>query len=131
MGTDYLNNKTLVEHLKKGNEGEYIFLIDTYHKKLCVYAKSLCRDVYLAEDIVQNVFENVWKKRKGLKEMYSVKSYLYKSVYNEFIDQYRKKNSLLALEKKYNAAADSIVTRPQNLSVNGFSLSLWKLVLGR
>ena len=109
MGTDYLNNKTLVEHLKKGNEGAYIFLIDTYHKKLCVYAKSLCRDVYLAEDIVQNVFENVWKKRKGLKEMYSVKSYLYKSVYNEFIDQYRKKNSLLALEKKYNETLKNIL----------------------
>ena len=101
MSLDYTDNKILVSHLKKGNENAFAYLMDTYHKKLCVYAKSLCRDVYLAEDIVQNVFENIWKQREKLKEMYSVKSYLYKSAYNEFINQYRKKSSLLEIEKKY------------------------------
>jgi RNA polymerase sigma-70 factor (ECF subfamily) len=101
VNADYKNNKVLVRELKKGDEGAFAYLMDTYHKKLCVYAKSLCRDVYLAEDIVQNVFENIWKQREKLKEMYSVKSYLYKSAYNEFINQYRKKSSLLEIEKKY------------------------------
>ena len=109
MSVDYINNKILVGHLKKGNEDAFAYLMDTYHKKLCVYAKSLCRDIYLAEDIVQNVFENIWKKRKGLKEVYSVKSYLYKSVYNEFINQYRKKTSLLVLEKEYIDILNTII----------------------
>lgn len=109
MNSDYFNNKTLVEHLKKGDENAYAYLMDTYYKKLCVYAKNLCRDVYLAEDIVQNVFENLWKQRKGLKEIYAVKSYLYKSVYNEFIDQYRKKSSLLVLEKEYIDTLNTIL----------------------
>lgn len=101
MKTDYTNNRTLVNHLSKGNEEAFVYLMDAYHKKLCVYAKSLCRDVYLAEDIVQNVFLNVWSRRQKLKTIYSVKSYLYQSVYNEFINQYRKKSNLISLEKAY------------------------------
>ncbi|WP_088323984.1 RNA polymerase sigma-70 factor [Polaribacter tangerinus] len=77
------------------------FLVTFYHKKLCVYALSLTNDRDLAEDIVQNVFISVWKNRFKLKENFVVKSYLYKSVYNEFIDQYRKQKKVLTLEKKY------------------------------
>lgn len=109
MSINYYNNKILIEHLKKGNEDAFAYLMDTYYKKLCVYAKSLCRDVYLSEDIVQNVFENIWKNRSSLKETHSVKSYFYKSVYNEFINQYRKKASLLAIEKEYVNALNSIL----------------------
>ena len=109
MNINYPNNKTIVEQLKKGDEDAFVYLMDFYHQKLCVYAKSLSNDVYVAEDIVQNVFENIWKKRKSLKEAYSVKSYLYKSVYNEFIDQYRKKNSLLILENEYINSLNTII----------------------
>jgi RNA polymerase sigma-70 factor (family 1) len=109
MSVDYINNKILVGHLKEGNEDAFSYLMDTYHKKLCIYSKSLCRETSLAEDIVQNVFENIWEKRKGLKEIYSVKSYLYKSVYNEFINQYRKKSSRLVLEKEYIDILNTII----------------------
>lgn len=101
MNIDYSNNKTLIKHLKKGNENAFAYLMDTYHNKLCVYAKSLCRDVYVAEDIVQNIFLNVWEKRQKLKDTYAIQSYLYQSVYNEFINQHRKKTTLITLEKEY------------------------------
>ena len=80
VNRDYSNNKTLVQNLKNGDEGAYGYLIDTFHQKLCVYAESLSRDVYIAEDIVQNIFLRVWEQRHKLKERYSIKSYLYQSV---------------------------------------------------
>ena len=101
MGENYSNNKNLINSLRKGDENAFAYLMDAYHKLLCVYAKSLCRDIYLAEDIVQNVFINVWERREKLKKDYSIKSYLYQCVYNELINQYRKKNSLLTLETAY------------------------------
>lgn len=101
MKTDYSNNKVLVEHLIKGDEKAYAYLMDAYYHKLCVYAKSLCFDIYMAEDIVQNVFLRVWEQRKKLKDKFSLKSYLYQSVYNEFIDQHRKKSALMKLEADY------------------------------
>lgn len=106
---DYNDNVILIESLKNGDEKAYKYLIDTYHHKLCVYANSLVKNIYSAEDIVQNVFIKVWEQRTRLKSEHAIKSFLYKLVYNEFIDLYRKNQSLFALEKSYHDALNSIV----------------------
>lgn len=118
MSKDYFNNKILIEHLRKGNEDAFAYLMDTYHKKLCVYAKSLCHDVYLAEDIVQNIFISIWERRQKLKEIYSIKSYLYQCIYNEFINQYRKKSSLIDFEKEYINTLNSILEEEDTNELN-------------
>lgn len=97
----FSNNKILIRDLKKGNEKAYAFLIETYYQALCTYATSLSQDYYKSEDIVQNVIIKTWEQREKLNTSYSLKSFLYRAVYNEFIDQYRKEVSFTALEKKY------------------------------
>lgn len=114
MDIDFSKNEILIKHLKKGNEDAFAYLIDTHHKKLCVYAKSLCHDIYLAEDIVQNIFLNVWERRKKLKDTFSIQSYLFQSVYNEFINQYRKKATLITLEKEYMKTMNTIMEDNNN-----------------
>nr|WP_294787063.1 RNA polymerase sigma-70 factor [uncultured Flavobacterium sp.] len=106
---DYSDNTTLIESLRNGDESAYTYLIDAYHHKLCVYANSLVKNVYSAEDIVQNVFIKVWEQRTRLKSDHAIKSFLYKLVYNEFIDLYRKNQSLFSLEKSYYDALNGIV----------------------
>ncbi|OMQ07806.1 RNA polymerase sigma factor [[Flexibacter] sp. ATCC 35103] len=106
---DYNDNATLIESLSKGDESAYNYLIDTYHHKLCVYANSLVKNIYSAEDIVQNVFIKVWEQRTRLKPDHALKSFLYKLVYNEFIDLYRKNQSLFSLEKSYYDALNSVI----------------------
>ena len=105
----YSDNKQLIKALKKGDSKAYTFLVDTYHHKLCIYVSSLTNDTDLAEDIVQNVFIRTWNKRSKLKDEFSIKSFLYRSVYNEFIDNYRKHKTVLPLEKKYIDALTTIV----------------------
>ena len=78
----------------------------TFYQKLCTYAYSLSRNHIAAEDIVQNVFAEVWLNRKNINPVLSIKNYLYKSVYNEFINQYRKNKPLQNVEKKYFEAVD-------------------------
>eukprot|EP01089_Gocevia_fonbrunei_P009729 TRINITY_DN22116_c0_g1_i1.p1 TRINITY_DN22116_c0_g1~~TRINITY_DN22116_c0_g1_i1.p1 ORF type:complete len:153 (+),score=30.18 TRINITY_DN22116_c0_g1_i1:81-539(+) len=63
----------------------------------------------MAEDIVQNVFVQVWEKRHKLKHDFSLENYLYKSVHNKFIDQYRKGKAVMALERKYIEALELAV----------------------
>jgi RNA polymerase sigma-70 factor (family 1) len=109
VNIDFSNNKTLIKHLRKGHEDAFAYLMDTHYKKLCIYAKSLCRDIYIAEDIVQNIFLNIWERRKKLKDTYSIQSYLYQSVYNEFINQHRKKTNLITLEKEYIKTLNTIL----------------------
>lgn len=103
------NNIKLIQALKKGNTDAYTFLVDTYHQKLCVYAFNLSHNHDNAEDIVQNVFLRVWQKRDKLKDDFVIQSFLYKSVYNEFIDLYRKEKSTMALEKIYIEALDVVI----------------------
>ncbi|MBU2904326.1 RNA polymerase sigma-70 factor [Arenibacter algicola] len=109
MKWNYRDQDGLIEGLKKGNEGAYGFLVEHYHNRLCIYANSLIRDDLMAEDIVQNVFVQVWEKRHKLKHDFSLENYLYKSVHNKFIDQYRKGKAVMALEKKYIAALELAV----------------------
>jgi len=114
---DYNDNDILIESLKNGDEKAYNYLIDTYHHKLCIYANSLVKNIYSAEDIVQNVFIKVWEQRTRLKTNHAIKSFLYKLVYNEFIDLYRKNQSLFSLEKSYYDALNSIVLEDDSESL--------------
>lgn len=126
MKVVFLNDIDLITALKKGNTNAYTFLVNTYHKKLCVYAYNLTNDTDLAEDIVQNVFMNIWKTKHKLKDDFVVKSYLYKSVYNEFIDQYRKNKAVLTLEKKHIEALTYIVEEEDEKSLERLLLIVKK-----
>jgi RNA polymerase sigma-70 factor (ECF subfamily) len=109
MLNNYLDNTKFIEALKSGDSKAYTVLVDYFHHKLCIYAYSLVNDQNAAEDIVQNVFIRTWKKRDQLKCDFEIRSFLYKSVYNEFIDEYRKQKLVVSLEKKYIDALTIIV----------------------
>jgi len=97
----FSTNRKLIKHLKKGNEDAYALLVKTYYKSLCDYALGLSRNKFKAEDIVQNVFIRIWEQRSKIKSGFSLKSFLYKAVYNEFVNQYRKEVSIGKMERKY------------------------------
>jgi len=103
------DNLEFISKLKNGDEDAYAQLIDLYHHKLCIHANSLTNDFLSAEDIVQNVFIKFWKVRHRLNQEYSIEAVLYRSVYNEFIDQYRKNQTKLQVEQHYYKHLNSIV----------------------
>lgn len=109
MKKDFDDIPSLIFHLKNGDENAFAYLIDTFNHRLCVYANSHINDTHLSEDIVQNVFIKVWERRKNLREDFSLKSYLYKSVYNACINEYKKSKLVTALEKKHIDGLESIV----------------------
>ena len=65
-------------------------LFDLYYKPLCFYVMQFTLNMPDAEDIVQTEYMKLWDKRNELKIHTSIKSYLYKSVYNAFMLQLRK-----------------------------------------
>ncbi|WP_303315432.1 RNA polymerase sigma-70 factor [Flavivirga abyssicola] len=103
------NNFFLAKKLSLGDNKAFDFLVSSFYQKLCTYAYTLINDHGKAEDIVQNVFAKTWVHRKKINPNFSIKSYLYKSTYNEFIDLYRKNQPVVYLEKKYLEAIDLIV----------------------
>jgi len=105
----YENEPAFLKAIKNGDEVAFTFLVREYNEKLFAYAMSLINDKSMAEDLVQNVFLKTFEKRKQLKISKSLMNFLYKSIYNEFINQYRKNKALLALEKRYVETLDEII----------------------
>lgn len=105
MEKDFL----FVEKLKKGDYDAYSLLMNNYYKNLCGYANLFTKDPLKSEDIVQNVFVKLWVYRKKIDSNIPIKRYLHKSVYNEFIDQYRKNKSVISLEEKHLKAINTVI----------------------
>ena len=105
MEKDFL----FVEKLKKGDYNAYTLLMNNYYKNLCGYANLFTKDPSKSEDIVQNVFVKLWIYRKKIDPNIPIKRYLHKSVYNEFIDQYRKNKSVISLEEKHLRTINTII----------------------
>ena len=99
-----------MERLKNGEEKAFIHLVDLYDRRLFGYALTLTNDHALAQDILQNVFLRTWERRKKLPIITSsLQNFLFKSVYNEFINQYKKNRSTMVLEHKYFEALNKVV----------------------
>lgn len=85
-----MNEQILKNGLIQGNTEAYEHLYGLYYKKLVVYCFNLTNDWAKAEDIVQNVMLKLWKDRKTITIKSSVKHYLFTSVYNSFVTEYKK-----------------------------------------
>lgn len=111
---NYENQSLLIEHLKKGKQKAFIYIVDNYNQRLFGYALSLTNDLAMAQDIIQNVFLRTWEKRKKMDIKTSLQNYLFKSVHNEFLNQYKKNQSTMLLEQKYFDALEKTTESYEN-----------------
>ncbi len=99
-----------IKLLQKGDELAFTELVNKYNRKLFSYAVSLSGDYSLAKDIVQNVFIKTFEYRKKLDPKFSIQGFLYRSVYNQFINQYHKNKSLLKVHDEYIKFLDQAIS---------------------
>ncbi len=64
-------------------------LYSKYYTTSCLYITKHIKNSIVAEDIVQDVFVELWDKRELLNRNESIKLYLYRSVQNKLIDYIR------------------------------------------
>ncbi len=76
----------IVSGIKSGDKRTFDLLFDSYYNKLCSYATSIIHDSDVVEDIVQDLFAEIWVNRKQLNIKSSFSAYLYRSVYNSCLD---------------------------------------------
>jgi len=115
MGFD--DNAVLVKSLINGEEKAYKFLLNKFHRKLNAYALTLINDHSMAQDIVQNVFLKTWKTRNKLNPEFSIQSFLYKSIYNEFINSYQQNKAMILLQQKYVESMHQVVETTDESSI--------------
>lgn len=88
-----INEKKIVESLKKGDFEAFDRLFWCYQKRLYHFALSTLKDYEDARDVVQEAFLRIWKNRENLDEQSSLQSFLFTISYNIIVDTMRKKVS--------------------------------------
>lgn len=93
-----LDDKYIIEGLRKGNEKSLKLLYDRFFHSLCSYAYKFVKDEMSAGDIVQEIYIKVWDKRKDFDSIYSVRSFFYLSVRNSCLNHIRDNKKHLSVE---------------------------------
>jgi RNA polymerase sigma-70 factor (ECF subfamily) len=75
-----------IDLIKNGNKRAFDEVFLKHFKSLHAYAFTIIKDRDNAEELVQNVFFRLWTKRDQLKSDGFLKSFLYRSVYNESLN---------------------------------------------
>ncbi|HYW94816.1 MAG TPA: RNA polymerase sigma-70 factor [Bacteroidales bacterium] len=96
-----IKERFILAALKRGDIKAFENLFHSYYPRLCRYAETLLKTEGLPEEIVQDVFYNIWKKRKELAIKISLKSYLYRSVYNHALMHLRKYKHEIRLDENW------------------------------
>lgn len=71
-------DERLIEAIRKNDYVSYNKLFERYYGRLCQYVYSLLMDKSDTEDIVQELFLNIWKNRERIEIKENVGGYLYK-----------------------------------------------------
>lgn len=75
-------DETLIDAIKHDDYGCYNQLFVNYYNNLCQYVYSILKNKNDAEDIVQELFLNIWNNRKKINIRENVSGYLYLSAKN-------------------------------------------------
>lgn len=77
-----IDSVSFIRELKAGKESAFDFLFRNRYKELCHFAWSFIGDYNLSEDIVQELFSTIWRRKATINENQSLDSYLYVAVRN-------------------------------------------------
>lgn len=92
------SDEALLKQLKAGNKAGLSTLFNRYYSPLIRFGTSITGDRDLAEDVLQEVFFNIWRQREQLNITTSVKSYLYTATRNRAFNQIKSGSRMTTVE---------------------------------
>ena len=84
------NDDILLERLKSGDNQALTEIYNAYWKSLFLSSYALLKNKEVCEDIIQDIFLDIWRKREVLKITISLKAYLYACTRYKVYDCFRK-----------------------------------------
>ena len=101
-----------------GDEHAFRKLFDLYNERFYAVALKMTRSDEVAEDIVQDVFMNLWTKKESLVNVVNPSSYFFTAVYRKIYHYYRSEalkrkflHSMSPVEKLADATEEKVLAR--------------------
>ena len=85
------SDEKLMQEIKADNMFAFDILYKKYSKRLYLFGYSILKSQEETENLIQDVFLNLWEKRNDVERDASVKYYLFSIAYNSAITLIRKK----------------------------------------
>lgn len=82
------------EHVRLGDPIAFGDLFRAHYDALCRYACSYVHSIDIAEDLVQDVFFDLWKRRFSWSPEYSTRAFLFGAVRNQTLKFHRRRRVL-------------------------------------
>ena len=84
---DHAHN--LIRKISNGDQKAFEELYYMYYKQLCQFAFLILHSKELSEEVVLDIFFNLWAKRSNLSGIQNIRAYLYTAVRHQAIDYQR------------------------------------------
>ena len=97
---NYSDDSELLNLLKQGKVSAFVYIYTEYYSSLLDYAYRLLHDMEAARDVVQQVYYKIWEGREVLSITFSVKTYLFKSVYYRSLNTLAHKRNIQKYEQE-------------------------------
>lgn len=88
----------LSEMLRKGDQDALKYLFDVYYKDLVIHAMKMVVNIGVAEELVQDVFIQLWNYRDKFSLKKAFNSYLFTSVKNRSINYLKSKHGRIRFD---------------------------------
>lgn len=102
----------IIHEISAGSEKAFEHLFRKHYSSLCGYAAKYVWDLDQAEEIVQDLFYNLWNKKNNLSIDLSIEAYLFRAVRNACLNY-------LKHQKVRQQHADSVKRNPLSDSTAG------------
>lgn len=99
------------------DQAAYKELYIIFYRPLLQFAYSFVRSHETAEEIVSDVFVNLWKKREALTDIHNLKLYLFVSTKNTALNYLRAQKKPLLQAEQYQVQLQSIYFDPERLMI--------------
>ncbi|WP_231427901.1 MULTISPECIES: RNA polymerase sigma-70 factor [Pedobacter] len=84
----------LIALIEKGRTSVFTRFYTSYFQKLLLASDKYLKDIYAAEELVQDVFLKIWENPYQLSDVKSVKSYLYRAVINSSVNYINRQKNI-------------------------------------
>jgi RNA polymerase sigma-70 factor (ECF subfamily) len=107
-----LKDKNILNKIRRGDIYAFETLFHRFYPGMCHYAKSLVKKDDISEEIVQDVFYNIWKNRVNFRLTSGWQNYLYRAVYNNSLKFIKKSKREIRMDDHHIYDSNNKVLDP-------------------